>query len=136
MAGRCLKKSIVVSLLLLVGTVSFGQSQPAICPKHIEKPLARQTRLMGEIVLSVTIDADVRLASSPSAGVSIDACTVTGAGTYRVYGVHHGRYFDLFVSMMGTFVRILTRSGRSQTTLVITGNVFGPPDGGSVGSSS
>ena len=57
-----MKKSIVVSLLLLVATASFGQSQPAICPKHIETPeyplLARQTRLMGEIVLSVTIDAE------------------------------------------------------------------------------
>ena len=60
-----LKKSIVVSLLFLVATVSFGQTQPAICPKHIETPeyppLARQTRLMGEIVLSVTIDADGRV---------------------------------------------------------------------------
>jgi len=57
-----LKKSIVVSLLLLVATVSFAQTQPAICPRHIETPeyppLARVTRLMGEVVLSVTIDAD------------------------------------------------------------------------------
>ena len=60
-----MKKSIVGSLLLLVATVSFGQTQPAICPKHIETPeypaLARQTRLMGEIAHSVTIDADGRV---------------------------------------------------------------------------
>jgi TonB family protein len=60
-----LKKRIVVSLLFLVATISFGQTQTAICPKHIETPeyppLARQTRLMGEVVLSVTIDADGRV---------------------------------------------------------------------------
>jgi outer membrane biosynthesis protein TonB len=50
------------SNLLLVATVSSAQTQPAICPRHIETPeyppLARVTRLMGEVVLSVTIDAD------------------------------------------------------------------------------
>ena len=63
--GDTLKKKIVVSLLLLIGTMSFGQTQPAICPKHIETPqyprLARQTRMLGEIALSVTIDADGRV---------------------------------------------------------------------------
>ena len=60
-----MKKSIVSSLFFLVTTISVGQTQPAICPKHIETPeyppLARQTRMLGEIALSVTIDADGRV---------------------------------------------------------------------------
>ena len=62
-----MKKSIVTSLFFLVTTISVGQTQPAICPKHIETPeyppLARQTRMLGEIALSVTIDADGRVES-------------------------------------------------------------------------
>ena len=57
-----MRKRIVASLLLVVATTGFAQTQPAICPKHIETPeyplLARQTRQMGEIVLLVTVDAD------------------------------------------------------------------------------
>lgn len=60
-----MRKRTVASLLLVVATTCFAQTQPAICPKHIETPeyplLARQTRQMGEVVLLVTIDADGKI---------------------------------------------------------------------------
>jgi TonB family protein len=56
------KKWIAVSLLCFFVIPCMGQIQPAICPKHIETPsyppLPRQTRIMGEVALSVTIDAE------------------------------------------------------------------------------
>jgi TonB family protein len=57
-----LKKWIGISLFHMCAVSCFGQTQPAICPKHIEAPaypqLARQTHLTGGVTLSVTIDAD------------------------------------------------------------------------------
>jgi TonB family protein len=51
-----------VLLLCMFAVRGSGQTQPPICPKHIESPtyppLARQTRLMGEVILSVTVDAE------------------------------------------------------------------------------
>lgn len=56
-----MKTQIALGVLCMCATASFGQTQPAICPKHMETPeyplLARQTRLMGEVRLLVTIDA-------------------------------------------------------------------------------
>ena len=49
-------------LYYLCAAACLSQTQPGICPKHIETPeyplLARQTRQMGEVTLSVTIDAE------------------------------------------------------------------------------
>lgn len=57
-----MEKSGLVFLLCMFAVPCLAQTQPAICPKHIESPtypqLARQTRLMGEVTLSVTVDAD------------------------------------------------------------------------------
>ena len=51
-----------VLLLCMFAVPCLGQTQPPICPKHIESPtyplLARQARLMGEVALSVTVDAE------------------------------------------------------------------------------
>lgn len=51
-----------VLLLCMFAVPCLGQTQPPICPKHIESPtyppLARQARLMGEVTLSVTVDAE------------------------------------------------------------------------------
>jgi TonB family protein len=51
-----------LSLLCMFAVPCLGQTQPPICPKHIESPtyppLARQVRLMGEVTLSVTVDAE------------------------------------------------------------------------------
>jgi len=51
-----------VLLLCMFAVPCLGQTQPPIFPKHIESPtyppLARQARLMGEVTLSVTVDAE------------------------------------------------------------------------------
>jgi hypothetical protein len=51
-----------VFMLCMFAVPCLGQTQPAICPKHIESPtypqLARATRIMGEVRLSVTVDAE------------------------------------------------------------------------------
>jgi TonB family protein len=58
------KFTVFLALCLSLSGISptLGQTQPAICPKHIESPtypmLARQVRLTGEVTLSVTVDAD------------------------------------------------------------------------------
>ena len=58
------KNWVYVSLLFMFVALCLGQTQPAVCPKHIEAPqyplLARQTRQLGEIILSVTIDAEAQ----------------------------------------------------------------------------
>ncbi|HTQ96926.1 MAG TPA: energy transducer TonB, partial [Candidatus Acidoferrum sp.] len=60
-----MKKSGFIFLLCMFAVPCLSQTQLAICPKHIESPtyplLARQTRLMGEVTLSVTVDADGRV---------------------------------------------------------------------------
>lgn len=51
-----------VWLFLIFVVPCLGQTQHAVCPTHIESPtyppLARQALLTGEVVLSVTVDAD------------------------------------------------------------------------------
>lgn len=51
-----------VLLLCMFAVPCLGQTQPPICPKHIESPtyppIARQARLRGEVTLSVTVDAE------------------------------------------------------------------------------
>jgi Gram-negative bacterial TonB protein C-terminal len=58
-------KKTVGSLLFLTATACLGQSLTGLCPRHIETPeypvLAQQTRIMGKITLTVTIDADGRV---------------------------------------------------------------------------
>lgn len=68
-----LKWTGISLLYYLCATACLGQTEPAICPKHIETPefplLARQTRLRGEVTLSVTIDAEgkvQRVAAMPA----------------------------------------------------------------------
>jgi TonB family protein len=60
--GEDTLKWVGLSLLYYLCATACRQTRPAICPKHIETPeyplLARQTRQMGEVTLSVTIDAE------------------------------------------------------------------------------
>jgi hypothetical protein len=48
--------------LLCLATTCFGQTQPMLCPKHIETPayppLARATRLMRKVALTLGLDAE------------------------------------------------------------------------------
>jgi Gram-negative bacterial TonB protein C-terminal len=64
-AEDTVEKSGLIFLLCMFAVPCLSQTQLAICPKHIESPtyplLARQTRLMGDVTLSVTIDADGRV---------------------------------------------------------------------------
>jgi hypothetical protein len=55
-------------LLLWLAGVSFGQTEQALCPRHIEAPeyppIARTAHLSGSVTLIVTIDQDGNVKSA------------------------------------------------------------------------
>lgn len=57
-----------VFLLFCVAGVCSAQTQPALCPRHIETPfypqIAKMAHVMGKVIVAVTIDADGRVSDA------------------------------------------------------------------------
>jgi TonB family protein len=87
-----MKAAISVCVLCLAG-VCGAQTQPALCPRHIETPvypqIARMAQLSGKILLAVTIDADGKVQDARVASSETSETFVKLVGSSAINNVRH-----------------------------------------------